>query len=258
MDRQNETLRTHALGKFSAMLEAIIPDPAMLVWLDGGNSKKDKPNENFGREFLELFTLGAGHYSERDIREAARAFTGWVRKESAGGFRETPAFAFDQAQVDDGAKTFLGQTGRWGPSDIVRIVLARPEAAEFLARKLYRYFVGEASVPGAELIGPLAEVIQQHEFTIGPVVEVILRSRHFYSPAAYPPSLRGSHQQGEDHAPDTPRDASPGPRFVRAAGLRPDGPAVPGPFRKCHGRGQGEGQGPDPGRGPARRGQRRA
>src|SRR6185312_10639688 len=71
MDRQNETLRAHALGDFAAMLESIIPDPAMLVWLDGGTSKKDKPNENFAREFLELFTLGVGHYTERDIREAA-------------------------------------------------------------------------------------------------------------------------------------------------------------------------------------------
>ncbi len=132
MDRQNETLRTHALGGFAALLEAIVADPAMLVWLDGGTSKKGKPNENFAREFLELFTLGAGNYTERDIREAARAFTGWVRQDSRRGFQETPSFAHDPAQVDDGAKTFLGRTGPWGPSDIVRIVLERPEAATFL------------------------------------------------------------------------------------------------------------------------------
>ena len=185
MDRQNETLRTHALGGFAALLEAIIADPAMLVWLDGGTSKKDKPNENFAREFLELFTLGAGHYTERDIREAARAFTGWVRQDSRGGFQETPAFTHDPAQVDDGPKTFLGQTGRWGPSDIVRITLERPEAATFLARKLYRFFVSESGTPGPELIEPLAEEIQRHQFAIGPIVEVILRSRHFYSRAAY-------------------------------------------------------------------------
>src|SRR5436305_6436326 len=113
MDRQNETLRTHALDRFASMLEAMIADPAMLVWLDGGTSKKDKPNENFAREFLELFTLGAGHYTERDVREAARAFTGWMRQDSRGGFQETPAFAHDPAQVDDGTKTFLGRTGRW-------------------------------------------------------------------------------------------------------------------------------------------------
>src|SRR5579883_2040783 len=95
MDRQNETLRAHALGPFAAMLEAIIPDPAMLVWLDGGTSKKDKPNENFAREFLELFTLGVGPYTERDIREAARAFTGWVRQQTERGFMETPTFKHD-------------------------------------------------------------------------------------------------------------------------------------------------------------------
>ncbi len=136
MDQQNETLRTHALGRFAALLEAIIPDPAMLVWLDGGTSKKDKPNENFGREFLELFTLGAGHFTERDIREAARAFTGWVREDSQRGFQETPKFHHDPAQVNNGTKTFLGKTGAWGPSDIVRIVLERPEAATFLAQAL--------------------------------------------------------------------------------------------------------------------------
>ena len=127
------------------MLEAMIADPAMLVWLDGGNSKKAKPNENFAREFLELFTLGVGNFGKRDIREAARAFTGWVKQDSRGGFQETPAFVHDTAQVDDGPKTFLGQNGPWGPSDIVRITLENPEAATFLARKLYRWFVSEAA-----------------------------------------------------------------------------------------------------------------
>src|SRR5258708_9499318 len=81
MDGQNETLRPHALGGFAALLAAMIADPAMLVWLDGGTSKKDKPNENFAREFLELFTLGAGNFTEPDLREAARSFTGWVRQD---------------------------------------------------------------------------------------------------------------------------------------------------------------------------------
>jgi uncharacterized protein (DUF1800 family) len=185
MDRQNETLRTHALGAFAAMLEAIIADPAMLVWLDGGTSKKEKPNENFAREFLELFTLGTGQFGERDIREAARAFTGWVKQDSRGGFQETPAFSRDTAQVDDGPKTFLGQSGPWGPSDIVRITLERPEAATFLARKLYRWFVSEAGTPGPELIEPLAEEVRRHKFAIGRIVGVILRSKHFYSRAAH-------------------------------------------------------------------------
>jgi uncharacterized protein (DUF1800 family) len=184
MDKQNETLRAHALGPFAAMLEAIIPDPAMLVWLDGGNSRKEKPNENFAREFLELFTLGVGHYTERDIREAARAFTGWVRQDSRG-FRDTPEFKHEPEQVDKGPKTFLGLNGPWGPSDIVRIALERPEAATFLAGKLYRWFIDETTPPGPDVIGPLAEEIKAHKFDMGPIVKVILGSKHFYSRAAY-------------------------------------------------------------------------
>ncbi|HEX3447569.1 MAG TPA: DUF1800 domain-containing protein [Isosphaeraceae bacterium] len=184
MDRQNETLRTGALGSFAALLEAVIADPAMLVWLDGGTSKKEKPNENFAREFLELFTMGAGHYTERDVREAARAFTGWARQDSRGRFPD-PAVVRDPAQIDDGPKTFLGREGRWGPSDIVRITLERPEAATFLARKLYRWFVSEAGTPDPELIEPLCEELRRNQFATGPIVEVILRSKHFFSRAAY-------------------------------------------------------------------------
>jgi uncharacterized protein (DUF1800 family) len=128
-----------------------------------------------------LFTLGAGHYGERDVREAARAFTGWVRQGSPGTNRDTPVFTFDTAQVDDGPSTFLGRTGRWGASDIVRITLEHSEAAAFLARKLYRFFVSESGTPGPELIEPLAEEIRRHQFAIGPIVGVILRSNHFYS-----------------------------------------------------------------------------
>ena len=106
-------------------------------------------------------------------------------RQDARGSRETPSFIHDPAQVDDGAKTFLGQTGPWQAADIVRIVLDRPEAATFLAHKLYRFFVSEAGPPAAELIEPLAAEIKSHHFAIGPVVEIILRSRHFYSPQAY-------------------------------------------------------------------------
>src|SRR5262249_28936116 len=112
-------------------------------------------------------------------------FTGWVRQDARGGFRETPTFAFDPTQAAEGTITFLGKAGSWGPSDIVRMVLDRPEAATFLARKLYRFFVGEAGAPAPELIESLAEEIARHKFAIGPVVDVILRSRHFYSSAAY-------------------------------------------------------------------------
>jgi uncharacterized protein (DUF1800 family) len=128
--------------------------------------------------------LGANHYTERDVREAARAFTGWVRQDSTGRVPE-PAVARDPAQVDDGPKSFLGRDGRWGPADIVRITLNQPAAATFLARKLYHWFVSEADTPGPELIEPLSDELRRNEFAIGPIVEIILRSQHFFSREAY-------------------------------------------------------------------------
>jgi uncharacterized protein (DUF1800 family) len=185
MLRQNELLRRHALGKFPNLLTEIIADPAMLVWLDGGASRKERPNENFAREFLELFTLGVGHYTEADIREAARAFTGWVPAEGERGFRPPRAFRYDPAQSDGGVKTFLGETGAWTAADIVRITLKQPACAEFLCRKLYRFFVSDGEDPPPELLGPLAEELRNHHYSIGHLVGVILRSRQFYSKAAY-------------------------------------------------------------------------
>jgi hypothetical protein len=140
---------------------------------------------DLGEHYITLVSgLGAGHYTERDVREAARTFTGWVRQDSRGRFSE-PAVVHDPKQVDDGPKSFLVCAGRWEPSDIVRITLQRPEAATFLARKPYRWFVSEAAPPGPELIERLAEEVRRNEFGIGPIVEVILRSKHFYSRAAY-------------------------------------------------------------------------
>jgi uncharacterized protein (DUF1800 family) len=176
MLRQNELMRRHALGDFAALLTDIVGDPAMLVWLDGARSRRERPNENFAREFLELFTLGPGHYTEADIRQAARAFTGWLRDQRTG-------FRFDAARFDDGEKTFLGRTGRWGAADIVRITLAQPACAEFLCRKLYRAFVSEAADPAPELLRPLAREFRTSRYAVRHVVGVILRSRHFYSPA---------------------------------------------------------------------------
>jgi uncharacterized protein (DUF1800 family) len=189
MLEQNELFRRHALGPFGDLLRGVSSDKAMLVWLDGGNSRKEKPNENYAREFLELFTLGLGHYTEKDIREAARAWTGWVG--DVGAFPVRGGFHYDKAQFDDGAKTFLKQTGRWGPDDIVRITLEQAACAEFLCRKLYRFLVSEDGEPPAELIAPLAEELRGHHYAIGHVVGIILRSRHFYSAAAYRQRLKG-------------------------------------------------------------------
>jgi uncharacterized protein (DUF1800 family) len=187
---QNETLRKHALGNFDQLVTAMVTDPAMLIWLDGAGSVKKKPNENFAREFLELFTLGIGNYTEKDIREGARAFTGWVRV-GGYGFGQTPSFRFDPAQFDDGSKTFLKKTGAWKPADIVRITLEQPACAEFLCKKLYKFLVSEAKEPSAELLKPLAAELRQSKYSIAHVAGIILRSKHFYSAAAYRQRIKG-------------------------------------------------------------------
>jgi uncharacterized protein (DUF1800 family) len=184
MLRQNDLLRRHALGDFSALLRDILADPAMLVWLDGAGSTKTRPNENLAREFLELFALGFDHYTEDDVRAAARAFAGWIRTRE-GGFQAEDQFHYDPTKVDEGVKTFLKQTGPWKPADIVRITLEQPACALHLCRKLYRFFVGESEEPAADLIEPLAEELRSHRYDMGHVVGIILRSQHFYSRAAY-------------------------------------------------------------------------
>jgi uncharacterized protein (DUF1800 family) len=179
---QNETLRHHALGRVADLANAMIVDPAMLVWLDGAESRRDRPNENLAREFLELFTLGTGHYREGDIREAARAFTGWspVPGELLA-LRRVPSFRFDAADHDDGEKTFLSQRGRWNARDVVRITLEQSAAADFLCRKLYRSFFRDETGPVAELIRPLAEELRTHRYSIRHILAIMLRSRHFYA-----------------------------------------------------------------------------
>jgi uncharacterized protein (DUF1800 family) len=184
MLKQNELLRRHALEEFLLLLNGIVNDGAMLVWLDGADSKKTHPNENFAREFLELFALGLGNYTEPDIREAARAFTGWVRQ-NEDGFRGDSKFHFDPDLFDGGSKTFLKQTGAWKPADIVRITLEQPAAASFLCRKLYRFFIDETEEPADELIQPLAEELRRSKYSMKHVVEIILRSRQFFAQTSY-------------------------------------------------------------------------
>jgi hypothetical protein len=177
MAEQNILLRRHALGKFGPFLLAISRDPAMMIWLDSNSNVKGKPNENYARELMELFSLGVGHYTENDIREAARAFTGW-------GYDDNK-FDFDKALHDEGEKTVLGRKGNWNGDDIIRIVLEQPSAALFLTRKLYRYFVSEAAVPPDSLLAPLADSFRKSDYDIGLLVKTILSSRHFFSAHAY-------------------------------------------------------------------------
>jgi uncharacterized protein (DUF1800 family) len=175
MQRQNDLLRAHALGRFPALLTAMGRDPAMLVWLDSTANRKAHPNENYAREVMELFTLGRGHYTERDVQEAARAFTGWFVQ--GGRFKEIAA------QHDDGAKTVLGHSGRFDGDDIPAILLDQPACAEFLCTKLVRAFVTEIDPVTPELVRPLAEEFQTSGYAIRVPLATILRSKLFHDPA---------------------------------------------------------------------------
>jgi uncharacterized protein (DUF1800 family) len=182
MLRQNDLLRSNALGELPGLLRGILADPAMLVWLDGADSPRRRPNENLAREFLELFTLGVGNYTEADVKAAARALTGWVGSPSSPG---ADGLRFDPGEFDDGVKTFLGSAGHWGSADIVRLTVEHPACAAFISRKLYRHFIRDDAEPSPELIEPLARELRAGGYSIRRIVGVILRSRHFYSVSAY-------------------------------------------------------------------------
>lgn len=177
MSDQGETLYMHALGSFRDMLMEIGRDPAMLIWLDSNQNVRGKPNENYAREVMELFALGVGNYSEKDVREAARAFTGW----HVHGRR----FRFNRDQHDPGEKTILGSSGRWNGDDIVPILLAQKCCAEFICKKLYHFFVSEMTEPTPAFLAPLANAFRNSGYEISVPVKMMLQSRHFYSEHAY-------------------------------------------------------------------------
>src|SRR5205085_11947644 len=145
---QYELMYQHALGNFGDLLQAMSKDPAMMIWLDTVQSKKGQPNENYARELMELFSLGIGNYTEKDIREAAKAFTGWEIKNGA--------FFNNEKEFDPSEKAVLGQSGKWKGEDIVRICLEQKAAPRFIVKKLYRFLVSESEPPAKELIEPLA------------------------------------------------------------------------------------------------------
>jgi uncharacterized protein (DUF1800 family) len=184
MYAQNKLLRKHALGSFRGLLKEVSRDPAMIVWLDNNANVKGKPNENYAREVMELFSLGVGNYTEKDVREAARAFTGWHTNEAGDRYE------FNAKEHDDGPKTVLAQTGNWNGDDVVRILLEQPQAARFLVRKLYRYLVSETHDPPATLLEPLAESFRKSDYDMTALLKTMLRSRHFFSEYAYRQRLK--------------------------------------------------------------------
>jgi hypothetical protein len=171
MHRHIELLRAHALGRFDDLLLAVSKDPAMLIWLDGATNHRNAPNENYGRELLELYTLGIGNYDEDDVLGAARAFTGWNLRNNE--------FFFDENQHDAGDKTFLGQSGPFDGGDILNILTSDSATAQRITTKLFTFFA--YSSPEPEVIAPLAEVYQNSGHDLAGLVEAILRSDAFYS-----------------------------------------------------------------------------
>jgi uncharacterized protein (DUF1800 family) len=175
LHEQNVLFRRQAFGNFARLLKAVARDPAMLIYLDGALSFARRPNENFARELLELFTLGEGHYSEADVKNAARAFTGW----SISG--KTGPFVNRIEQHDGGQKTFLGQTGYFDGDDILDIVLRDPRTAELVCAKLWREFV--SLTPDPVGIAQLAAILRDSGYEMKPVLKAMFLSPKFRDPA---------------------------------------------------------------------------
>jgi uncharacterized protein (DUF1800 family) len=173
---QNNLFRANALGNIRELTLKVSQDPAMLRYLDNSQNIKAHPNENYARELMELFTLGIGNYSETDVRESARAFTGW-------SFDRDYAFRDFPARHDDGSKTFLGQTGNFTGHDIVEIIFAQPAAARWFAKGLLNFFVYNDPEPA--LIDAVAALIRKNDFNLQPVMSTVMHSNVFFSDRAY-------------------------------------------------------------------------
>ncbi len=171
MHAQIELFRADGLGDFRSLLHAVAQDPALLVWLDGDENERGRPNENFARELLELFALGIGHYGERDVQETARAFTGRGTKGRA--------YAWRPERHDDGAKEILGARGRFDGDAAVDVVLAHPQCARHVARRVLAELVGDAS---EREVGEAAAVLVAGGWSVEKLVATILRSERFHDP----------------------------------------------------------------------------
>ncbi len=167
----NNLMRRHALGNFRTLLLGVAQHPVMLDYLDGRKNKKAHPNENFARELMELFTLGVGNYSELDIKEAARAFTGW-------NFDQQGNFVVRKNHHDNGTKTFRGSTGNFNGEDVIDLILSDKQTARYICQKLYCYFVHPE--PHLTRIEQLATVFYDGNYQIEPVMRALLESEWFW------------------------------------------------------------------------------
>ncbi len=166
-----QTIRQHALGNFGDLLRAVSKSASMLSFLNNQQNRKRKPNENFAREVMELFTMGRGHYTEKDIKEAARAFTGW-------GYERDGTFVFREKVHDDGSKTILGSTGAYSGDDVLDLILKQQQTADYLCRKLYRYLVNEQV--NEEHITWLSRRFYGNDYNISKLLHDLFTSDWFY------------------------------------------------------------------------------
>jgi uncharacterized protein (DUF1800 family) len=174
MWRQNELFRKMANGNWLEMLIEVAKDPAMMIWLDQAQSRREHPNENFAREVMELFALGEGHYTEKDVTEAARALTGWSYDRPSQEFIERP-FAHDRRE-----KTIFGQTGNFDGHDVLELIVGQPQAARFITAKLWNFFAGQE--PSDQLVTALAEVFRKGGNDFKPFLRTMFLSEEFYTP----------------------------------------------------------------------------
>ncbi|MCP4730584.1 MAG: DUF1800 family protein [Roseibacillus sp.] len=177
MYQQNQLFREHASGNFGALLYGIVHDPAMLHFLDNNKNIKGKPNENLGREILELFAMGVDQgYTEKDIVQAARALTGYTYDHFSGGFR------FIHTKHDTGTKTIFGKAGPWTGDDLVTLILEQPATAQFIASKLFKFFACQE--PATETVERLGSVLRVNEYELAPMLKNMFLSQEFYNPQA--------------------------------------------------------------------------
>jgi uncharacterized protein (DUF1800 family) len=176
MVKQNNLFRENAFGSFEKLTQAIVTDPAMLIYLDNEKSNKDHPNENFAREVMELFTLGEGNYTEQDVREAARAFTGYSVN------RITNRSAHRPKEWDSSPKTLFGQTGPYNGQDVIRLIFEKKATSRFMVNKLWEFFVYDK--PSSTVIDALSTSFTTANYEVGPLLREIFLSKEFYAPAA--------------------------------------------------------------------------
>ena len=175
-----EMLRDYGLGSFRDLLVALAKDPAMIYWLDQQMNHAEAPNENFGRELLELFSMGIGNYTEEDVKECARAFTGWTKSQTIprypSGFYSSE-FIYRYEDHDDGMKTFLGETGRFDGEDIIDIIVRQPATARFVASEIYDFFVSDD--PDEDAISQIADVFVESDYVISDVMRFLFNTNFF-------------------------------------------------------------------------------